>query len=163
MENRETAFYKGDKLNRILELNPRLRAMESNDIEEIILYSGRKDNDENMCISCKCNGFTMQSGQLNLSVCQKEPQDISSGNIRKALYAYWKQTGQLKDNEFMPDITLVEDYPTYTRIKISQSRSVAMDRSWMGNVEEYKKNNEWNNIIAMIPDWDIHLYPNSWN
>ena len=148
--NRYYKFCSGEYYNRTIQSVPDISILDNNSIDEILIYSGVKSDEENLVKTATCSAIEHGEGFFKLEYGNLKTTDIVCKDVKGRVYRYCMQNNLLIENKFSPDIIIVDNIQSY--IDIKSGRLTSRYKSIMAQLEEYQKKNDWLSIVKLFPD-----------
>ena len=131
------------------------------DIDEILIYSSRKDDAKINAKVAKCNSISI--GEFGITFYISELVDIEStcDEVRKKIYGYAKRKNVLNENNGMNLCYIIDDENDYSYIKGEKKQSLYFSKRL--EIEHYKQNNDWDGIIKVFGERKDLPYTEYWD
>ena len=140
----------GDYYNRIIQTSPATLTITAKDIDEILIYSGAKMDAEKSVKIATCASFEHGEGFLRIEYENIKSANITCSDVKGRVYHYCIKNNLLDDNNFCPNLFIVENIQQYTDIKVG--RLTPRYVSIMSKLEDCQKRGDWVSIIKLFPD-----------
>ena len=135
----ERTYYSvsGDWFAEVAKCFPDYSTVNSDDIEEILIYSSQASD----------------SGESFLRVDYDNPQEIelTSGDVRKRRYGYCKRNDLLSEKGFPPSVIFVDDIREFKRIKSGKTQFV-INENLLSRLADMVTKNDWIGIVKCFPN-----------
>ena len=149
-EDRKYLFNTGEYCKKIYSKFPQIKEIRKEDIEEILILSLMKIDDELNVRLAKCKDFVAEENRIRIDYDDIVVHNEISIDVKKRVVRYLYNTGLQTQGvkEFPPTICLVENIGSYNAIK---NKSLVDDPTFAGKIDKYKKMREWDKIVEMFP------------
>ncbi len=120
------------------------------DIEEMLLYSSRKDDNEKFTKCVVCKNFEVRDNTIKVEYGEQQTTDITSKTVKNRIYGYCKRNNILNESGFPPSILIIDSISNYKYIKVGKPESKF--QSLMSRCEELKQKDNWLDIVRLFPE-----------
>lgn len=148
--NRYYKLCSGEYYTRTIQSVPDISVLNSNSIDEILIYSGAKTDEENPIKTATSSSIEHGEGFFKIEYGNIKSADITCKDVKSRVYRYCVQHDLLTENKFSPDVIVVDNIQSYTDIK--NGRLTSRYKSIMSQLEEYQNANDWLSIVKLFPD-----------
>lgn len=121
-----------------------------NDIDEVLVYSSWKADDDYCIRIAGCTGYTADGHSLRIDYGELQECEETSGKVRKRIYQYYKNTGKLQEKSFPPAVIFADDIKDYKYIKCSTSGTV-INENTLQRLTDLMVKNDWIGIVRCFP------------
>lgn len=160
--DRQYYICKGEYFKNIISIYPKLKDINENDIEEVLLCSFMKNLSQNHIKISKCKKISVTDCEIKITYDSIKTDNVYCGDVMGRIVGHLFAK-KLKKNKKdpIPFIMLLEDYQDYLDIK----ENVVMIKymSLMERVEYLKNKKEWANIVDLFPNEQEIEKENIWN
>lgn len=162
-QDREYFICSRDWLDRVKTCFPDYAKIETDAIEEILIYSARKSDDTMHVKRASCKGYYADEDSIKVEYVDMGELDICSGDIRKRRYGYCRNKGLIhNENEFPPSILFIDDVREYSWIKNGKTQFV-INENLLSKLEGMVSSNDWFGILKSCPRADRIESDELWN
>lgn len=148
-EDREYYLCKGEYLDRILTIFPKLRDLQCDDIEEILICSMARKDFQISAKVCKCSGLRIKDKILKIDYTQIQQITEKCEQIRKRVYATLIHRGEIKSKDGLPFVVVIDNYQSYLNIK--ENTNAVKFKSFMEIISDLKLKRQWKEIVDKFP------------
>ncbi len=133
-----------------LKANPKLSSINIDNIEEMLVFSGKKVYNDKLVQYVRCSNIELKEDSIRIEYGERTGSDITCESIRKRVYGYCMKNNIINNSDFPPSILLIDNMSDYTYIKIG--KAVSKFRSVMSQCDELKQKNDWLGIVRLFPE-----------
>lgn len=163
-QNIKYFFCSGIRLDQVKLLFPNYANITKDEIEEIIVYSHRKDDGHLYARIVNCAGYSANERNLRI-----EYGDVISDSeyhcetIRKKIYAmlFGKKLLTRGEGNYAPSVLFVEDIQDYNYIKRKKKEPV--NESQLAHLANLFGKNDWIGIVKSCPNMETIEQDDIWN
>lgn len=150
---RERQYYTRSDVNfeRIKQVSPAIINISAKEIEEILIFAIRNADGGLKVKTAVCADLTIDETSIKVHYGEMQEYDEISKNVRGRLFGNLARSGRIRNDEFTPDIVLIDNIKDYNYIKVGKARIVTENLSWFNKVNELTESNDWNGIIEISP------------
>ena len=159
--NRYYNLVTGEYYNRMIQSFPDVSVLSNSSIEEILIYSGAKEEEEKKVKTALCSAIEHGEGFLKIEYKNIKSAETTCKDVKNRVYRYCIQHNLLTENNYSPNIIVIDNIQHYTDIKVG--RVTTRYVSIMSQLEEYQKKNDWFGIVKLFPDEKNIITSDYWN
>jgi tetratricopeptide (TPR) repeat protein len=148
---------------RIRQVSPKIVNISAEDIEEILIFAIRNTEGGLKVKTADCVNLTTDETLIRVDYGEIQEYDEICKNVRDRLFGNLVRSGRMKNDEFIPDIVLIDSIKDYNYIKVGKAGITKENQSWFNKVIELTQTREWNDIIAMSPSANEIEKTDFWN
>ena len=131
--------------------SPAIVNISAKDIEEILIFAIRNTDGGLKVRTAGCAGLTIDETSIRVDYGEMQEYDEICKDVRGRLFGNLLRSGRINNNEFTPDIVLIDNIKDYNYIKAGKSSLETENRSWFDKANELVANSDWNGIIDISP------------
>ena len=148
---------------RIRQISPEIVNFSADDIEEILIFAIRNKEGGLKVKTADCINLTIDETSIRVDYGKMQEYDDIAINIRRRLFGNLVSSGRMKNDEFIPDIVLIDSIKDYNYIKVGKASITKENQSWFNKVVELTQTWKWDDIISMSPSANEIEETDFWN
>ena len=151
-QNNYSYFSCGGKwLESVKKHYPDYAELKKEDIDEILVYSSRKDNSALFARTVHCAGYIADEEYLRINYGEViEDSEINCGEVRGRVYYLLKRKKALPDDGFVPSVVFLSDIRDYKYILLGKNRNL-VNQNLLDQMTGMVQNNDWIGIVRSCP------------
>lgn len=152
--NSKDFYRRNDWLEEIRKHYPQYIDVQMDDIEEILVYSSKKDDAALFARTVECADYTADENTLRIGYGDiTSDSEINCAFVKKNVYALLRRKGLLKNGEYAPPVLYLDSIQDYKYIRNGPQKTVTA-QNLLNQLAVLLEDNDWIGIVKACPRMD---------